>query len=146
MNQSCQCPCGSNQFSTHGEPIVRFFCHCSICQEKYSAPFADVVLFKLGDVTVPDQAVTFGKYKRVAAIDRGICDHCHKPVMAKMGKDEKGYAFIAAQNFANPDALPESKMHVFYGTRTADIDDALPKYKNWFSSQLAFLKLLKAAG
>jgi hypothetical protein len=124
MNQSCQCPCGSNQFSTHG----------------------DVVLFKLGNVTVPDQAVTFGKYKGVAAIDRGICDHCHKPVMAKMGKDDKGYAFIAAQNFANPHALPDGAMHVFYGTRKEDADDTLPKHKSWFSSQLAFLKLLRTAG
>ena len=39
------------------------------------------------------------------------------PVMAKMGAGEKGYAFIAAQNFANPEALPASSMHVFYGTR-----------------------------
>lgn len=125
---------------------MRFFCHCTICQKKYNAPFADVVLFRLGDVTVSDQAVSFGKYKRFAAIDRGICDHCQKPVMAKMGKGEKGYAFIAAQNFTDPGLLPESAMHVFYGTRKAEVHDALPKYKNWFSSQLAFLKLLKASG
>ena len=146
MEQACQCPCGANQFSVSGEPIVSFFCHCTICQKKYNAPFADVVLFKLGAVTVPDQSVSFAKYKRVAAIDRGICDHCHKPVMAKMGKDGKGYAFITAQNFTDPNALPESAMHVFYGTRKTDIQDALPKHSNWFSSQLAFFKLLKAAG
>ena len=95
---------------------------------------------------MPDQAVSYGKYKRFVAIDRGICDHCHKPVMAKMGKDDKGYAFITAQNFTEPEALPKSAMHVFYGTRKTEIQDALPKHSNWFSSQLAFLKLLKAAG
>ena len=145
MERACQCPCGVNQFSVSGEPIVRFFCHCSICQKKYDAPFADVVLFKLSDVTMPDQAVSYGKNKRFVAIDRGICDHCHKPVMAKMGKDDKGYAFITAQNFTDPEALPKSAMHVFYGTRKTDMQDALPKYSNWFSSQMAFLKLLKAA-
>ena len=145
MERACQCPCGVNQFSVSGEPIVRFFCHCSICQKKYDAPFADVVLFKLSDVTMPDQAVSYGKYKRFVAIDRGICDHCHKPVMAKMGKDDKGYAFITAQNFTDPEALQKSAMHVFYGTRKTDMQDALPKYSNWFSSQMAFLKLLKAA-
>lgn len=145
MEQACQCPCGINQFSVSGEPIVRFFCHCTICQKKYDAPFADVVLFKLSDVTMPDRAVSYGRYKRFVAIDRGICDHCHKPVMAKMGKDDKGYAFITAQNFTEPEALPKSAMHVFYGTRKTDMQDALPKYSNWFSSQMAFLKLLKAA-
>ena len=143
---SCQCPCGTNQFSAQGEPIVRFFCHCTICQDKYQAPFADVTLFKLPAVILPEQATTYGKYKRFAAIDRGICDACHKPVMAKMGTGEKGYAFISTQNFVNPEALPASALHVFYGTRTADIDDELPKYNSWLSSQWAFLKLLKAAG
>ena len=146
MEHACQCPCGTNQFSAVGEPIVRFFCHCKICQDKYQAPFADVTLFKLPAVRLPEQATTYGKYKRFAAIDRGICDACHKPVMAKMGAGDKGYAFISTQNFDNPDALPPSALHVFYGTRKADIDDELPKYNSWLSSQWAFLKLLRAAG
>ena len=144
--RSCQCPCGTNQFSAVGEPIVRFFCHCTICQDKYQAPFADVTLFKLPAVRLPEQATTYVKYKRFAAIDRGICDACHKPVMAKMGSGDKGYAFISTQNFVDPSALPPSIMHVFYGTRTADIDDDLPKHSSWLSSQWAFLKLLRAAG
>ena len=146
LERNCQCPCGANQFSAQGEPIVRFFCHCTICQDKYQAPFADVALFKLPAVTLPEQATTYGKYKRFVAIDRGICDACNKPVMAKMGEGDKGYAFISAQNFVNPSALPPSVMHVFYGTRTQDIDDALPKHHSWLSSQWAFLKLLRAAG
>jgi hypothetical protein len=145
MQHSCQCPCGANQFSAHGKPIVRFFCHCTICQEKYDASFADVTLFKLPAMTLPEQAITFGKYKRFAAIDRGICDACQKPVIAKMGAGEKGYAFISTQNFVSPEALPTSTMHVFYGTRTEDIDDSLPKYHSWLSSQWAFLKLLRSA-
>ena len=90
--------------------------------------------------------MTYGKYKRFAAIDRGICDACHKPVMAKMGAGDKGYAFISTQNFVDPSALPPSVMHVFYGTRAADIEDDLPKHSSWLSSQWAFLKLLRAAG
>ena len=104
-----------------------------------------MTLFKLSAVTLPEQATTYGKYKRFIAIDRGICDACHRPVMAKMGKGDKGYAFISTQNFVDPDALPPSVMHVFYGTRTADIDDNLPKHISWLSSQWAFLKLLRAA-
>ena len=146
MQHRCQCPCGTNQFAAQGEPIVRFFCHCTICQDKYQAPFADVTLFKLPAVTLPEHATTYGKYKRFVAIDRGICDACHKPVMAKMGEGDKGYAFISTQNFVEPSVLPPSVMHVFYGTRTADIDDDLPKHSSWLSSQWAFLKLLRAAG
>ena len=55
----------------------------------------NAVLFKLDDVEFSkDDATTFGKYKRVAAIDRGICDNCNKPVMAKVGEGEKGLACL----------------------------------------------------
>ena len=145
MEHACQCPCGSNQFKVHGEPMLRFYCHCTICQQKYKAPFADVALFKLSDVDLPQQAITYGKYKKVAAIDRGICDHCHQPVMAKMGKGEKGFAFVSAKNFVDPQSLPPATLHVFYGTRTADIEDDLPKYRHWLSSQFAILRLMRKA-
>ena len=146
MTYSCQCPCGSNQFEIHGEPITRFICHCTICQDKYQAPFVNAALFRLEDVEVfKGDAITFGKYKRIGAIDRGICDDCNKPVMAKVGEGEKGLAFVATQNVKNPEGLPPVKMHVFYGTRVEDSTDDLPKYKNWITSQFAFLKILKKA-
>ena len=66
--------------------------------------------------------------------------------MSKMVEGGKGFAFISTRNFVDPGALPPSVMHVFYGTRTADIDDDLPKYNSWLSSQWAFLKLLRTAG
>ena len=85
MTYSCQCPCGSNQFQIDGEPITRFYCHCTICQDKYQAPFVNAVLFRLEDVEVSKgDAIAFGRYKRFGAIDRGICDNCNKPVMAKV--------------------------------------------------------------
>ena len=102
IQHNCQCPCGTNQFSAKGEPIVRFFCHCSICQDKYNAPFADVALFKLSSVVLPAQAVTYGQYKRFVAIDRGICDDCHKPVMAKMGAGEKRLCIYCSTEFRQP--------------------------------------------
>jgi hypothetical protein len=37
-------------------------------------------------------------------------------------------------------------MHVFYGTRVADVADSLPKYRHYVSSQFAFLKLLLTRG
>ncbi len=106
----------------------------------------NAVLFRLDDVKVSKgDAITYGKYKRIAAIDRGICDNCNKPVMAKVGEGEKGLAFVATQNVKNPEELPPVDMHVFYGTRTEDSADDLPKYKNWITSQFVFLKILKKA-
>jgi len=139
----CHCPCKTNQFAITGAPMTRFFCHCTICQEKYQAPYADVVLFPLGGLTLPEShSISFGQYKRFGAIDRGVCTQCHQPAMAKAGEGAKGLAFIAAHNIANPELLPAASMHVFYGTRVADVEDSLPKYRHYLSSQFAFLKLL----
>ena len=139
----CHCPCKTNQFAITGAPMTRFFCHCTICQEKYQAPYADVVLFPLGGLTLPEShSISFDQYKRFGAIDRGVCTQCHQPAMAKAGEGAKGLAFIAAHNIANPESLPAASMHIFYGTRVEDAEDSLPKYRHYLSSQFAFLKVL----
>ena len=139
----CHCPCKKNQFAITGAPMTRFFCHCTICQEKYQAPYADVVLFPLGGLTLPEShSISFGQYKRFGAIDRGVCTQCHQPAMAKAGEGAKGLAFIAAHNIANAELLPAASMHIFYGTRVEDAEDSLPKYRHYLSSQFAFLKVL----
>lgn len=141
MSYSCQCPCGTTRYQIHGEPILRFYCHCTICQQQYASPYVDVSLFKLDDVHLPeDQNITYGRFKRFGAVDRGRCPSCDKPILSKMGKGDNAFAFLAARNCANADDLPPADMHIFYGTRTADVDDALPKYNNFFSSRYAFIK------
>lgn len=141
MSYSCQCPCGTTKFEIRGEPIMRFYCHCTICQQQYDAPFVDATLFKLNEVVLPEEhGILFAKYKRIAAIDRGRCPACEKPIFAKAGEGEKGFAFVAARNYVNPDELPAAEMHVFYGTRVENVSDDLPKYKNAISSRYAFIK------
>ncbi|TDG14864.1 hypothetical protein E2F43_01060 [Seongchinamella unica] len=145
MSYSCQCPCGTTRYQIHGEPILRFYCHCTICQQQYQAPYVDVSLFKLSDVDWPEgQEITYSRFKRFGAVDRGRCPACDKPILSKMGKGDKAFAFLAARNCVNAGDLPPADMHVFYGTRTADVEDDLPKYNNVFSSRYAFIKRMMA--
>lgn len=146
MIYSCQCPCGTTCMEVRGEPILRFYCHCTICQKQYDAPCVDVTLLKLKDLKLPaDQAVSYARHKRFGAVDRGRCTKCDKPIVATIGEGEKGYAFVAARNYLNPAALPPAEMHVFYGTRVDDIEDGLPKYKNAITSRFAFIRRMMAA-
>ena len=147
MTYNCQCPCGATRLTVQGKPISRFICHCTICQEKYEAPFADVTLFKLSAVESPaNDAIVFGKYKRFGAVERGFCASCDKPILARTGSGQKDFAFIGTRNYLQPEQLPPAEMHVFYGTRVADVDDDLPKYSNGISSRYAFIKRLLKAG
>jgi hypothetical protein len=147
MSYTCQCPCGTTQFEILGEPITRFYCHCTICQQQYNGPFVDVTLFKLDEVVLPENhAISFAKYKRFGAVDRGHCPSCENPILSKLGEGEKGFAFVAVKNYVNPEALPVAEMHVFYGTRIADSIDDLPKYKNAITSRFAFIKRMIGSG
>ena len=141
MSYACQCPCGASRFEIHGEPITRFYCHCSICQTQYQAPYVDVTLYKLDEVALPeDLELDFKQLKRFMAVDRGFCPSCEKPVMAKVGEGDKAFAFVSTRNYVSTDELPEPEMHVYYGTRVADVDDDLPKYGNFLTSNWAFIK------
>ena len=146
MSHSCQCPCGHSKLEIHGEPIVRFICHCTICQRLYKAPYVDANLYKLDQIELPeDSDISYGKYKRVAAIDRGLCPECNHPVMAKVGEGEKAYGFVATKNHLDADTLPPAEMHVYYGTRVEDVDDDLPKFGNFITSNWAFIKRMMGA-
>ncbi len=141
MTYACQCPCATTRFQIHGEPITRFYCHCTICQAQYQAPFVDVTLYKLHEVELPENhGLRFAKLKRFLAVDRGFCPSCNKPVMAKVGEGDKAYAFVSVRNYLDPAELPAPEMHVYYGTRVADVDDDLPKYGNFFTSNWAFIR------
>ena len=147
MTYQCQCPCGTTTFEIKGEPITRFYYHCTIGQQQYEASHADITLYKLDDIELPaDNGILYGRYKRFGAVDRGRCPACEKPVLGPMGEAEKGYAFVAARNYVNPESLPPAEMHVFYGTRTEGAEDTLPKYSNALTSRWAFIKRMLKAG
>ncbi|MEM1112246.1 MAG: GFA family protein [Pseudomonadota bacterium] len=146
MTYSCQCPCGTSRFEINGEPIARFFCHCTICQAQYQAPYVDINLYKLNEVEIPHGlSLDFKQLKRFMAVDRGFCPSCQKPVMAKVGEGGKGFGFVAVRNYSDPSNLPPPEMHVYYGTRVADVDDDLPKYANFLTSNYALIKRMTRA-
>ena len=144
--QTCSCPCGKAKFQVLKSPVVRFFCHCSICQKLYKQPFADVTTLSQGDIILPpDHGIRFDKYRSVVGIDRGTCIECSKPVIALAGSGAKGLAFIAAANYSNADVLPSPKIRIFYDRRVEEIADHLPKYKGYLRSQFAVLRLMRSS-
>ena len=144
MQQACSCRCGASRFMVSGEPIGRFFCHCTICQAFNSRPFADVAAFFARAVTMPqDSAVAFRRYRPPPAVDRGSCPTCGGPVVAFMALGPlKFFAFVPSQNFERPSELPESSLHIFYDRRVAEVTDTLPKVSGYWSSETAVSRML----
>jgi len=55
LKQDCACLCGATRFAVKGEPIGRFFCHCTICQTVYRKPFVDATFFWARSIALPDR-------------------------------------------------------------------------------------------
>lgn len=136
------CECGKSNIAFTGAPVLRFICHCTICQAVYNKPYADIVLLKSSQVLKPaDLALEFHKHRRPPAVNRGVCPSCKKPVLAAMPLAPKfGLAFIPSSNLPADYALPAPSFHTFYNSRVADVNDAAPKISGYWKSQWAVTK------
>lgn len=139
MAYEISCACGASKAKVGKLPRHRFYCHCTICQELYQKPFADVTIVRANavDVTTPD-TLTFKKYKAPPALDRGVCNHCKKPLVGFLSMPlMPKLAFVPAMNFAAGTKLPAATMHIYYKSRTSDCEDDLRKVAGAVASQLA---------
>lgn len=144
---SGQCACGEVRFDLRGAPLLRFFCHCTICQAFNQSAVADYTVFRRHDVDLPPQlALAFQAYRPPPAIQRGKCSACGKaaieimrlPMLPKL-------VFVPTLNLVDPALAPPPSLHTFYNRRLADARDELPKYSGYWRSQLAFLRRLAPA-
>jgi hypothetical protein len=134
-----KCSCGAARIALAKPPKYRFYCHCTICQSVYRAPFSDAMFINAKAVTVETpNALYFKRYRPGQALERGRCTTCDDPVIAMADLPFNAQlAFVPARIFDDQDQLPEAAVHIHYGTRQADIDDDLPKRNSPFASQMA---------
>ncbi len=137
--QQGQCQCGDTQFTIRGKPIVRTFCHCTICQEFNSAAYGDVTIFLSKDVSLHNnENVSFSKYKAPPAVQRGKCKSCNTPAIEFFDLPLfPSLTIIPSKNIPAGSFLPEASCHIFYHRRVSNISDDIPKYSGYIRSQVA---------
>lgn len=144
---NCHCACGQASFEVHGTPLLRAFCHCTICQAFNAAPFSDITLFRRRDVRMPDaNTVSYRNYASPAMVYRGKCVKCESPAVEYIDFAlMPDIVIVPTANIVEPTYVPQPALHIFYDTRVADVDDGLPKHQGFLTSQGAFgWHLLKA--
>jgi hypothetical protein len=63
MQTSCSCPCRESEVIVKNHPVIRFICHCKICQGVYRKPFADIVAVRSNQVIKPiNPSIRFAKH------------------------------------------------------------------------------------
>lgn len=146
-SQTCSCSCGNATFKITHPPFARFICHCTICQTVYRAPFADVtMLWATSVVLPPNHNVQFKKYRAPPALRRGTCSSCGLPVVGFLAVAPfVQMAFVPSQNYPRSYPLPAAALHIFYHSRTADVNDPLAKISGYWRSQFAVTRLILRA-
>ncbi len=147
IEQTCACPCGASRLDVSGRPLVRLFCHCTICQGFNRQPYADVTAFWAGNVTLRSgDQVEFRRYRPRPAARRGKCRSCSAPVVEFLRLAPfVQLAFVPSRLFPDQGALPPPALHIFYHRRLGDIADDLPKVSGYWSSELAVMKRIAAS-
>ena len=141
------CACGATDFQTVGEPLFRILCHCTICQRFSSAPFADVLVFRAEDVSLPPpDAVHFDTYKPPPNVKRGKCATCTQPAIEVFIVPVFPKLVMVPTPMLSAEAeVPAPIAHIFYDKRVSDAKDTYPKHRGFLRSQLAFMNYLRLA-
>jgi hypothetical protein len=139
VEQVCSCPCPASPISVREEAIGRLFCHCTVCQEVYKKPYADVTYFWACSISLPKHDIQLRHYRPPPALNRGVCAKCGSPVVAFMAFSPASVvAFVPSQNFERQADLPTASRHIFYHRRVADIADAVSKITGYCQARDMF--------
>jgi len=139
-----KCACGAVKVQIKPSPLVRMFCHCSICQKLSKQSYADDILVLAKDVIIENPtAVSYKKHTTIFPLQRGECQHCQSPVVAfstliPLVK----IAVTPTQFYGHQVKLPKAVAHVFYDKKEKIGDDSLPKYSHYLSSQIITVKFI----
>jgi len=136
------CLCGACQLRGEGPILFSSVCHCSMCQRWTGAPFTHYVGFPSGKLRCVQGEDKLSEYKSSPTLSRYACSACGTRLMNE--SHDKGYRDMPAgvlERDAEGRILGVGRalaprLHIFYGSRQADVQDELPKLKERVGSAL----------
>ena len=141
----CGCSCGHVEFKSIKKPLVRLCCHCTICQDFNDAAYADIAIYDGAAIEAPPEGrVDYKSYKAKSPILRGKCVKCHDPILEASVKGPKLW-IVPVSAIRDTAQLLKPAAHIYYETRTQDVEDTIPKYNSTFRSNLVMVKHLLVA-
>ena len=120
------CLCGAVRFRVTAEPLVAYYCHCTMCQKNTSGPFVTTA-------TIPIEAFAFTKsepnaYESSLGFLRLYCGTCGTP-LGMQAKDGPKLTTIRLGCLDDPNAI-KPEFHIYTSTQVGwcEIADGLPRY------------------
>ena len=133
---TARCECGKSQVELKKAPMLRFHCHCTICQNLYKQPYSDVTVMwnKNAKLTQGEHI----EYRRPGLLlKRGVCTQCQQPIFATMTLlPGLKLAFIPANRYDDASILPKPSAHIFFHRSEVEMNDGIRKTKGFIKSEL----------
>lgn len=138
------CQCSAVRYQVPASPRLRMICHCGICRRFNRAEHADILVYRLAEVSVPqDGAVVFSTYRPPPHVQRGRCARCGQAALELFrSRWLPNLAMVPRAMLPVEVALPDPSGHMFYDKRVADANDDWPKHRGYLRSQAAFFRYL----
>lgn len=141
MTFTAVCECELCKIELSRLPTQRMFCHCTICQQVYGRPFADVMMTDASTIRMPSEhSIIFNKHKKSLAVDRGTCAECNRPVLGILQLlPSMKIALVPSYTLGQMAEDIAPSMHIYYRSRLEDIEDSRPKFEGALRSTIACL-------
>lgn len=129
------CHCNAVHYEVCDDPVDSKICHCRVCQKLHGAPMQWAAIFHKHDVRVMagmDHLRFYNSERNEPARIlpcKVSCALCGTPI-ADEGRN-MWLAFPSLFDFGITPQVPDSfkpTCHIFYGTRTINLNDGLPKW------------------
>lgn len=74
------CECGVARITAGKFPITRMICHCTVCQRFTGDDYADILVYRICDLTGLESApIKYGTMRPPPNVQRGKCELCATP-------------------------------------------------------------------
>jgi hypothetical protein len=122
------CMCGDVKFKVSGDPAAAGYCHCEICRKWHSAPINAWAVWRNENFEVTQGEEYIDSYRVSEQSLRHWCKNCGSGLY---NKKDVPFTVVYAITLENSDFKHEPAMHLYYSERFMDINDNLPKFKDF---------------
>ena len=127
------CACGAIRYECTAEPLMMFHCHCRDCQRATGGPYVSAVIVAADSFRLTQGTPRFHASESLAGgyHNRGFCENCGSPVMAK-GDGPLSFVGVHAASLDDPSWF-RPKMYIFANDKQpwAQLDASLPEFREY---------------
>ena len=122
------CLCGQVKFKVQGEPTFAGLCHCEVCRRWHNAPINAWAAWEDEKFTILEGKENLSSFRLTEQSHRHWCSNCGAGVFNDTGTP---FTAIYVQGLHDTGYTHKPTMHLYYSERTMDINDSLPKFKDF---------------